>query len=68
MPGKMVLCVSTSQIWRAILSLGNFIPVHDYILAYSANVEYVSSWISFQWTKGQNMLGVTTAEAMLWWK
>ena len=68
MPGKMVLCISTNQIWSATLRLGNFMPVHDYILAYSTNVECVFSWISSQWTKGQNKLGVTTVEAMLQWK
>lgn len=64
MPGKMVLCAPTNQIWRAILRFVNYMPEHDHMLAYGANVEYLLI-ISFQLTKGQNKLDVTTAEAML---
>lgn len=65
MPGKTVLCVPTNQIWRAILRLGNFMLVHNCIPGYSTNVGCVFSLISFQWTKGQNKLGVTPVEAKL---
>lgn len=65
MPGKMVLCIPINQIWRAILRLGNFMPVHDCILAYIANDECIFSWICFQWTKRQNKLDGITVEAIL---